>query len=102
MSRRQPVSPLAEIERAVQQRAKDISVDMLGAAGAAKLRALIHEEVARWSADYKRGLRAFDITDPQAVTERAYRNLAGYGPLEPLLADDDVWEIMVVTFAAFR
>jgi pilus assembly protein CpaF len=29
------------------------------------------------------------------VVERAYRNLAGYGPLEPLLADDDVWEIMV-------
>ena len=30
--------------------------------------------------------------------DRAYRNLAGYGPLEPLeplLADGDVWEIMV-------
>ncbi len=23
------------------------------------------------------------------------RNLVGYGPLEPLLADDDVWEILV-------
>ena len=22
-------------------------------------------------------------------------NVAGYGPIEPLLADDDVWEIMV-------
>ena len=29
------------------------------------------------------------------VADRAYRNLAGYGPLEPLLADDDVWEIMI-------
>ena len=29
------------------------------------------------------------------MADRAYRNLAGYGPLEPLLADPDVWEIMV-------
>ena len=29
------------------------------------------------------------------MAERAYRNLAGYGPLEPLLDDEDVWEIMV-------
>ena len=41
------------------------------------------------------GLRAFDVADPDTVAERAYRNIAGYGPLEPLLADDDVWEIMV-------
>jgi pilus assembly protein CpaF len=51
--------------------------------------------VARWSEDYKRGLRDFDLADPPMVAERAFRNLAGYGPLEPLLADDDVWEIMV-------
>ena len=37
----------------------------------------------------------FDLADPELVAERAFRNLAGYGPLEPLLADDDVWEIMV-------
>jgi Flp pilus assembly CpaF family ATPase len=29
------------------------------------------------------------------VADRVLRNLAGYGPLEPLLADDDVWEVMV-------
>jgi pilus assembly protein CpaF len=29
------------------------------------------------------------------VIERVFRNLAGYGPLEPLLEDDDVWEIML-------
>jgi Flp pilus assembly CpaF family ATPase len=49
--------------------------------------------VARWSEDYKRGLRDFHLADPSMVVERAYRNLAGYGPLEPLLADDDVWEL---------
>jgi len=89
------LSPLAEIERAVQERAKQLLLDMTADDGTARLRALIREEVARWSADYKRGLRPFDLADPEAVVERAYRNLVGYGPLEPLLADDDVWEIMI-------
>ena len=89
------LSPLQEIERRVQARAKEISLEMAGEAGRAKLRALIDEEVRAWSADYRRGLRAFDLADPEVVAERAFRNLAGYGPLEPLLADDDVWEIMV-------
>ena len=89
------VSPLADIERAVQKRAKELSIDMAGGDGRARLRSLIDEEVARWSADYIRGLRTFDLSDPPIVVERAYRNLAGYGPLEPLLADDDVWEIMI-------
>jgi pilus assembly protein CpaF len=88
-------SPLVEIERAVQERAKDIALDMADGSGADKLRALIEEEVARWSADHARGLRPFDVADPQGLTERAFRNLAGYGPLTPLLADDDVWEIMI-------
>jgi len=88
-------SPLQEIERKVQRRAKETSLDMAGDGGRAKLRALISDEVAAWSDAYKRGLRAFDLADPDLVAERAYRNLAGYGPLEPLLADDDVWEIMV-------
>lgn len=88
-------SPLQDIERRVQARAKDTSLDLAGEGGQAKLRSLIAEEVAAWSDAYKRGLRAFDLADPDVVAERAYRNLAGYGPLEPLLADDDVWEIMV-------
>ena len=88
-------SPLQDIERRVQLRAKETSLDMAGDDGQAKLRALIATEVAAWSDAYKRGLRAFDLADPEIVAERAYRNLAGYGPLEPLLADDDVWEIMV-------
>ncbi len=92
---RTEVSPLQEIERRVQLRAKETSLDMAGDGGRAKLRALIAQEVAAWSDGYKRGLRAFDLADPDVVAERAFRNLAGYGPLEPLLADDDVWEIMV-------
>ena len=89
------VSPLLEVERAVQERAKAVSLDMAAPEAATRLRSLVDEEVARWCDDYKRGLRAVDIADTIVVAERAYRNVAGYGPLEPLLADDDVWEIMV-------
>jgi pilus assembly protein CpaF len=88
------LGPLEEIERSVQERAKDISLEMAGA-GKDKLRALIADEVARWSLDHRRGLRPYDLSEPDLVAERAFRNLAGYGPLEPLLEDDDVWEIMV-------
>ncbi|HVF73951.1 MAG TPA: ATPase, T2SS/T4P/T4SS family [Acidimicrobiales bacterium] len=87
------VSPLVEIERAVQERAKAIALD--GADNGEALRALIDDEVARWSLDHARGLRPFDVADPVGVAERVYRNVAEYGPLTPLLADDDVWEIMV-------
>ncbi len=89
------LSPLEEIEHTVQERAKDISLEMRGADGAEKLRDLIQDEVARWSLDHRRGARPFDLADPDLVAERAFRNLAGYGPLGPLLDDDDVWEIMI-------
>ena len=89
------ISPLQELERRVQLRAKEIALDMADEKGRAELRALIDDEVALWSADFRRGLRAFDLVDRELVAERAYRNLTGYGPLEPLLEDDDVWEIML-------
>lgn len=96
MSSRHPGnSPLLEIERAVQERAKTAAIDMGQADGADRLRDLIEDEVRRWSDDHKRGLRPFDLANPDVVVERAFRNLAGYGPLQPLLDDDDVWEIMI-------
>jgi pilus assembly protein CpaF len=88
-------SPLEEIECAVLERAKQSGLDMSVSRGSVGLRALIDEEVAQWTDDYLRGRRAFDLADPGALAERAYRNLAGYGPLEPLLDDDDVWEVMI-------
>jgi pilus assembly protein CpaF len=84
-----------EIERAVQERAKGISLEMSAPAGERKLQALIAAEVARWNDDHRRGRRAFELPDPALVAERAFRNIARYGPLSPLLDDDDVWEIMV-------
>jgi pilus assembly protein CpaF len=89
------LSPLVEIERDVQARAMDRSLDVDGVAGKAALRALIDNAVATWSAEHQRGLRPFDLVNPDVVADRAFRNLAGYGPLEPLLNDDDVWEIMI-------
>ncbi|MBI2704767.1 MAG: CpaF family protein [Actinobacteria bacterium] len=87
--------PLVEIERRVQERAKTIALDMSAPNGTRELLGLIDDEILRWQGDYKRGLRPFDLPNPDIVSERAYRNLAGYGPLAPLLDDPDVWEIMI-------
>ena len=88
-------SPLEVVEQAVLARAKHSALDVSSSDGARLMRSFIDEEVEQWNVDHRRGLRPFDLTDPQLVAERAYRNLTGYGPLGPLLADDDVWEIMV-------
>jgi pilus assembly protein CpaF len=88
-------SPLAAVETGVQRRAKEEQLDVAEPDGLARLRELIDEEIARWHDDYDRGRRPFDVLDAPVVADRAFRNLAGYGPLEPLLADDDVWEIMI-------
>ncbi|MGH9302231.1 MAG: CpaF family protein, partial [Acidimicrobiales bacterium] len=88
-------SPLTEIEQSVLARAKDRALDLSTSGGPERLRDLVVQEVDQWSLDFKRGARPFDLADPEAVVEKAYRNLAGYGPLEPLLNDDDVWEIMI-------
>lgn len=88
-------SPLAEIERKVQDAAKSAGLNMNEPGATDRLRVLIQNEVAEWSVDYKRGLRDFDLADPDTVVERAYRNIVEYGPLQPLLDDDDVWEICI-------
>ena len=89
------VSPLLAIEERVQTRAKDSRLDLADHDGTSRLRRLITEEVSAWGDEYRRGVHPVDIADPEAATERAFRNLVGYGPLTRLLADDDVWEIMV-------
>jgi pilus assembly protein CpaF len=85
-------SPLAEIERRVQERAKRLGVHEETRDG---LRAIVEDEVERWNLDHQRGLRPFGVADPESVVDRALRNLGGYGPLAPLLIDDDVWEIEI-------
>lgn len=89
------VSPLAEVERAVQRRAKEIDLDLASSGGVDKLASLIDDEITAWNEAHGRGHRPVPIAEPERLAERALRNLSGYGPLEPLLADDDVWEVMV-------
>ena len=79
------VDPLVEIERRVQSRAKELALDMGSDRGETGLRQLIADEISRWSDDAKRGERPFELADPDRVAERAFRNVAGYGPLTPLL-----------------
>jgi pilus assembly protein CpaF len=87
--------PLGEVEQRVQDRAKDLAIDVTTTAGDAALRALIDEEIAGWNHDAARDHQLVHIVDVDTAAERAYRNLAGYGPLAPLLTDADVWEIMI-------
>ena len=99
-SRRRPAhmeepAPLVEIERAVQDRARDLGLDVDTADGQHRLGELVHEELLRWRLEFERGERPLPIGDADGVAERAIRNLAGYGPLQPLLDDDDVYEIMI-------
>ncbi len=87
-------SPLAEIERRVLERAKEEALDPRSDPDR-RLTQLLQDEVEQWRLDFKHGRCDVDLPDPAIVVERAERNLTGYGPLEPLLEDDDVWEIMI-------
>jgi len=87
------ISPLVEIEAGVQARARHLPGDDGGSDDL--LRRLIAEEIALWQEDHRRGLRPHPIADPEHLADRAFRDLALAGPLTELLADDDVWEIMI-------
>ena len=88
-------TPLAEIERRVQDRAHDRAVDPAAPDAEEMLQRFVADEIRRWNDDHERGRRADPLPQPDVLAERALRNLTGYGPLAPLLDDDDVWEIMV-------
>jgi pilus assembly protein CpaF len=84
---------LPEIELAVQQRAKSVDLDMATETGRTALRALIDDELHRLDDDVRRGTRTEPLANTPLLADRAWRNLALYGPLTELLADPDVWEI---------
>lgn len=88
-------APLVALERRVTERAAALDIDLTRPDADAALRRLIADEIARWDDEHRRGLRVAPLAEPEVIAERALRNLTGYGPLGPLLADDDVWEIMV-------
>ena len=89
------LTPLAEIEMKVKERAKNEALDLNAVQSTHALSVLVAEEIRHWNDDHRRGIRPFPLSHPEIVAERALRNLTGYGPLGPLLHDDDVWEIMI-------
>jgi pilus assembly protein CpaF len=95
VSERVLASPLLAIEQQVQAWAQDRAIDVDREGGREAIRQLIDDAIRAWARDFRRGLRPFDLANSDVVAERAFRNITGYGPLEPLLADDDVWEIML-------
>ena len=86
-------SPLATIERLAQERADALALDLNRPDGLDRLGRLVADTVERWNAEHRDGRRPVALDED--VVARALRNLVGYGPLGPLLEDDDVWEIMV-------
>ncbi len=88
-------SPLLAIEERVRERSKVERLDMTAPGALGRLRSLIVEEATTWRMLHERGVVRFDVADIEALTARALRNIAGYGPLEELLDDDTVFEIMV-------
>ncbi len=94
------ISPLIAVERAVQDEAKVLGLNPDSPTGRADLERLVNVQLERWQQDFERGERPHPISDPSLTLTRAVRNIAGYGPLEPLLADDDVYEIMINAPAA--
>ncbi len=89
------VDPLATIEHSVTERARDVGVDPRAPGADAAIASLAHEEIRKWNLDFKRGLHSHAVTDADEIADRVRRDLLGYGPLEALLTDADVWEIMV-------
>lgn len=88
-------SPLEELERLALDVANDRNISPGQAEGDEQLRAIVRELVDQWRADFRRGIRRIDLTEPEVIVDRAMSNLTGYGPLAALLDDDDVWEIML-------
>jgi pilus assembly protein CpaF len=86
-------SPLAQIERVAQEQADELALDLSRPDGPERLRRLVVDAVAHWNVEHRDGRREVGLDDE--VVDRALRNLVGYGPLGPLLDDEDVWEIMV-------
>lgn len=89
------VSPLEELERMALEVANERNVSPGAVEADEQLRAILRDLVTQWRADYRRGIRSIDLTEPEVLVERAMANLTGFGPLTALLADDDVWEIMI-------
>ena len=86
-------TPLLTIERSVQSAARSEGVDISLAENRERLRALIAGAIDAWQHDNP--ARPLTAEARHYLAQRAEADVAGYGPLQALLEDDSVWEIMV-------
>jgi pilus assembly protein CpaF len=91
----QSASPLLALEQRVQAATKD----RISGQDRTQRRDLIGCEVRRqidlWNSEYKLGQQSVLIDSAGELANRVVRNISGYGPLEPLIEDADVWEICI-------
>ena len=93
-SRADDLTPLAEVEQAVQARAKDIALDMGTPAGRSALRALIDDELTGGTTTCAAAAAASASPTPSS-SPSGLAQPRRYGPLTELLDDPDVWEIEI-------
>ncbi len=86
-------TPLLSIERSVQSAARSEGVDISLPENRERLRALINGAIDEWQ--NANPARPLTTEAKRYIAQRAEADVAGYGPLQALLEDDTVWEIMV-------
>ncbi len=86
-------TPIQEIERMVQSAAQSSPDDLTLEQNRGLLHRVITSEIDRWqqqNASYPLSPETYNY-----ITARVVANIVGYGPLDNLFADDDVWEVIV-------
>lgn len=86
-------TPIQEIERMVQSAAQSSPDDLTLERNRGLLHRVITSEIDRWqqqNASYPLSPETYNY-----ITQRVVANIVGYGPLDNLFADDDVWEVIV-------
>ena len=86
-------TPIQEIERMVQSAAQSSKEDLTLDQNRDRLNKVIAEEINRWQSKNP----SYPLSDDtyRYITARIIANIVGYGPLDNLFADEDVWEIIV-------
>ncbi|MEX0868597.1 MAG: ATPase, T2SS/T4P/T4SS family [Nitriliruptoraceae bacterium] len=87
-------SPVRAIELRVLERLRGAQLDA-DATTTDTIRRFIDDEIEQWTFDVDRGREQVPIADEPRVRRAVEDNLLRYGPLDPLIDDPDVWEIMI-------
>lgn len=86
-------TPLQEIERSVQLIAHENDIDVTIVSNRPRLVGIINQEIDLWQ--QRNSHRPLTDDSKRHISGRIESNIVGYGPIDSLLADDSVWEIMI-------